>query len=243
MRPRWGWDTWPGSPGPAALGGRPPRRGGPTRWPSAAPTARLRRARPADADGLVSPSHGPSGGWRRARPSRSTTRCVRTWCWARGSSDEPVDDRRLGWVRRRPRRPGRRAPGPDRPPQRAVPHARQPRDHRRRVRRGSSVTLRDLEAEHPDLAVPDSPTSQVGAAPSALFAPVVHHVPMMSLDNTFSPEELRAWADRRGRSRCRPDTAFECELKIDGLAILPPLPGRPASCRRPPGGTAPRVRT
>jgi DNA ligase (NAD+) len=78
--------------------------------------------------------------------------------------------------------------------------------------------LRDLEAEHPDLAVPDSPTSQVGAALSTLFAPVVHHVRMMSLDNAFSPEELQAWADRVGK-QVPPDTAFECELKIDGLAI------------------------
>ena len=78
--------------------------------------------------------------------------------------------------------------------------------------------LRELEAEHPDLVVPDSPTAQVGAAPSTLFAPVVHHVPMMSLDNAFSPEELRAWADRVAK-QVPPDTAFECELKIDGLAI------------------------
>ncbi len=78
--------------------------------------------------------------------------------------------------------------------------------------------LRSLEADHPDLVVPDSPTARVGAAPSTLFAPVVHHVPMMSLDNAFSPEELRAWADRVGK-QVPPDTAFECELKIDGLAI------------------------
>jgi len=78
--------------------------------------------------------------------------------------------------------------------------------------------LRAIEADHPDLVVPDSPTGRVGAAPSALFAPVTHHVPMMSLDNAFSPEELRAWADRVGK-QVPPDTAFECELKIDGLAI------------------------
>jgi len=78
--------------------------------------------------------------------------------------------------------------------------------------------LRSLEADHPDLVVPDSPTARVGAAPSTLFAPVVHHVPMMSLDNAFSPDELRAWADRVGK-QVPPDTAFECELKIDGLAI------------------------
>jgi DNA ligase (NAD+) len=78
--------------------------------------------------------------------------------------------------------------------------------------------LRSIEADHPDLVVPDSPTAQVGAAPSTLFAPVDHHVPMMSLDNAFSPEELRAWADRVAK-QVPEDTAFECELKIDGLAI------------------------
>ena len=78
--------------------------------------------------------------------------------------------------------------------------------------------LRALEADHPDLAVPDSPISRVGAAPSTTFAPVIHHVPMMSLDNAFSPEELRAWADRVAK-QVPPDTALECELKIDGLAI------------------------
>jgi DNA ligase (NAD+) len=78
--------------------------------------------------------------------------------------------------------------------------------------------LRALEAEHPDLVVPDSPTASVGAAPSTLFAPVAHRVPMMSLDNAFSPEELQAWADRLAK-QIPADTAFVCELKIDGLAI------------------------
>jgi DNA ligase (NAD+) len=78
--------------------------------------------------------------------------------------------------------------------------------------------LRDIEADHPDLVVPDSPTSAVGAAPSTLFAPVVHRVPMMSLDNAFSADELKAWADRLAK-QVPEDTAFVCELKIDGLAI------------------------
>ncbi len=78
--------------------------------------------------------------------------------------------------------------------------------------------LRSIEADHPDLAVPGSPTSAVGAAPSPLFAPVAHRVPMMSLDNAFSPEELQAWADRLAK-QVAADTAFVCELKIDGLAI------------------------
>jgi DNA ligase (NAD+) len=78
--------------------------------------------------------------------------------------------------------------------------------------------LRSIEADHPDLVVPDSPTAAVGAAPSALFTPVAHRVPMMSLDNAFSPEELQAWADRLAK-QIPTDTAFVCELKIDGLAI------------------------
>ncbi len=78
--------------------------------------------------------------------------------------------------------------------------------------------LRAIEADHPDLVVPDSPTSSVGAPPSTLFAPVEHRVPMMSLDNAFTPEELQAWADRLAK-QIPADTAFVCELKIDGLAI------------------------
>jgi DNA ligase (NAD+) len=78
--------------------------------------------------------------------------------------------------------------------------------------------LRSLEAEYPDLVVPDSPSASVGAAPSTLFTPVAHRVPMMSLDNAFSPEELQAWADRLAK-QIPADTAFVCELKIDGLAI------------------------
>ncbi len=78
--------------------------------------------------------------------------------------------------------------------------------------------LRDIEADHPDLVVPDSPTATVGAAPSTLFTPVTHRVPMMSLDNAFGAEEMKAWADRLAR-QIPADTAFVCELKIDGLAI------------------------
>lgn len=77
--------------------------------------------------------------------------------------------------------------------------------------------LRSIEADHPDLVVPGSPTTVVGAPPSGLFAPVVHRVPMMSLDNVFSPDELRAWVDRVARS-VPENAAFVCELKIDGVA-------------------------
>jgi DNA ligase (NAD+) len=78
--------------------------------------------------------------------------------------------------------------------------------------------LRVIETDHPDLKVPGSPTETVGAEPSILFAPVVHRVPMMSLDNAFGADELDAWATRLSRS-VPADTAFVCELKIDGLAM------------------------
>ena len=52
--------------------------------------------------------------------------------------------------------------------------------------------LLELEAAHPELARADSPTQMVGADPSTLFAPVEHRVPMMSLDNAFDRDELRA---------------------------------------------------
>lgn len=78
--------------------------------------------------------------------------------------------------------------------------------------------LRAIEDAHPELVAADSPTSQVGAAPSALFTTVVHARPMMSLDNVFSADELRAWAERLAPVLPE-DTAFVCELKIDGLAI------------------------
>ncbi len=56
--------------------------------------------------------------------------------------------------------------------------------------------LRQLEADHPDLVVEGSSAQAVGGAPSALFAPVVHSVPMMSLDNAMSAAELLAWGQR-----------------------------------------------
>ena len=80
--------------------------------------------------------------------------------------------------------------------------------------------LRALEERHPDLVTADSPTQRVGSAPSALFAPVQHRVPMMSLDNAFDLDELQAWVDRIARIDPGVTGAdFECELKIDGLAM------------------------
>ena len=78
--------------------------------------------------------------------------------------------------------------------------------------------LQELEAAHPDLLDPRSPTRQVGSAPSPLFAPVEHLVLMMSLENAFSFEELRSWGERLSR-RVREASSFVCELKIDGVAM------------------------
>jgi len=76
-----------------------------------------------------------------------------------------------------------------------------------------------LEAEHPELITPDSPTQRVGAVPSNLFAPVTHQERMFSLDNAESTEELEAWEERISRQLGRPPTGYVCELKIDGLAV------------------------
>ena len=81
------------------------------------------------------------------------------------------------------------------------------------------VELRELEERHPELAAADSPTRTVGAAPSVLFAPVAHEVAMMSLDNAFDTDELRAWATRADSRLDGPAGPYVCELKFDGLAI------------------------
>jgi DNA ligase (NAD+) len=78
--------------------------------------------------------------------------------------------------------------------------------------------LIELEAAHPELVTPDSPTQRVGAPPSDLFAPVTHRTQMMSLDNCFSLEELKAWAKRLQRIIAKAD-GFVTELKMDGIAV------------------------
>ena len=78
--------------------------------------------------------------------------------------------------------------------------------------------LRALEQRFPDLVAPSSPTQRVGGKPSALFAPVAHPSPMLSLDNVFSTEDLRAWLGRLQRAVGN-HLDFVCELKIDGLAV------------------------
>ena len=79
--------------------------------------------------------------------------------------------------------------------------------------------LRDLEAEHPELADAESPSEIVGAAAITTFDPVVHAVPMTSLDNAMDEDELRAWGDRVAKGLGDQPVRYVCELKIDGLAI------------------------
>jgi DNA ligase (NAD+) len=78
--------------------------------------------------------------------------------------------------------------------------------------------LLELEHEHPELVDPDSPTQRPGAAVQSTFAAVTHLVPMMSLDNAFSKEELFAWGERAERALIGP-IRYVTEPKMDGLAM------------------------
>lgn len=79
--------------------------------------------------------------------------------------------------------------------------------------------LRDLEEAHPELASPDSPTQRVGAAPAAAFGVVTHRIPMLSLSNAFTVEQLRAWYTRITNLLGREVEDFSLEPKIDGVAV------------------------
>jgi DNA ligase (NAD+) len=80
--------------------------------------------------------------------------------------------------------------------------------------------LKALEAEHPELVTPDSPTQRVGGKPREGFVKTPHSRPMLSLDNAYNEAELRAW-DQRVRDAL-PSTErvrYVCELKLDGLSL------------------------
>jgi DNA ligase (NAD+) len=80
--------------------------------------------------------------------------------------------------------------------------------------------LKKLEQEHPELITSDSPTQRVGAAPLKEFSEVKHDVPMLSLENAFSDEEVAAFYQRvQDRLHTENDIEFVCEPKLDGLAI------------------------
>lgn len=81
--------------------------------------------------------------------------------------------------------------------------------------------LQQLETEHPELITPDSPSQRVGAAPADGFPSVAHAIPMLSLDNAFSREDIHAFAERVAeRLECTADEVeFTCEPKLDGAAV------------------------
>ena len=80
--------------------------------------------------------------------------------------------------------------------------------------------LKQLEAEHPGLRTPDSPTQRVGAEPASRLEKTRHLAPMLSLDNAFSPEELAAWEQRNARLVAEVVSGgYTVELKMDGLAV------------------------
>lgn len=79
--------------------------------------------------------------------------------------------------------------------------------------------LDELEAAHPELVTPDSPTQRVGNAPSSKFAEIRHAIPMLSLGNAFSEAEVRDFVRRIEDKLKRPVLEFSAEPKLDGLAI------------------------
>ncbi len=79
--------------------------------------------------------------------------------------------------------------------------------------------LKRLEAEHPKLITPDSPTQRVGGKPREGFVKAKHSSPMLSLDNAYSEEELRDWERRVHELSGRTDIEYMCELKLDGMSL------------------------
>lgn len=85
--------------------------------------------------------------------------------------------------------------------------------------------LATLEADHPDLVTPDSPTQRVGEKPASQFVSVTHGIPLYSLENAFSWSDMLAWRDRWQRhlrsnqGELPADISYGCELKIDGTAL------------------------
>lgn len=79
--------------------------------------------------------------------------------------------------------------------------------------------LKKIEADHPELITPDSPTQRVGGKPREGFVKVPHSVPMLSLDNAYNEEDLRNWERRVHELSGRKNVEFVCELKMDGMSM------------------------
>src|SRR5215469_391394 len=79
--------------------------------------------------------------------------------------------------------------------------------------------LKKLEAAHPELITPDSPTQRVGGKPREGFVKVEHSRPMLSLDNAYNEQELRDW-ERRARELAGSERLeYVCEFKMDGMSL------------------------
>ena len=79
--------------------------------------------------------------------------------------------------------------------------------------------LKRIEAAHPELVTPDSPTQRVGGKPREGVVKAAHSSPMLSLDNTYNAEDLRAWDRRVHELSGRTDVDCVCELKLDGMSL------------------------
>ena len=79
--------------------------------------------------------------------------------------------------------------------------------------------LKTIEAEHPELVTLDSPTQRVGGKPREGFLKAAHSSPMLSLDNTYSVDDLRNWERRVHELSGRKDIEYVCELKLDGMSL------------------------
>jgi DNA ligase (NAD+) len=80
--------------------------------------------------------------------------------------------------------------------------------------------LLELEAQHPELVTPDSPSQRVGSAPLGSFTQVTHAVPMLSLDKVFDEEDLKRFEERcKKRLGSDEGLVYSCEPKIDGVAV------------------------
>jgi DNA ligase (NAD+) len=79
--------------------------------------------------------------------------------------------------------------------------------------------LKGIEAEHPELLTPDSPTQRVGGKPREGFGKAPHSSPMLSLDNTYNVDDLRNWERRVHELSGRTDIDYVCELKLDGMSL------------------------
>src|SRR5271166_2866920 len=79
--------------------------------------------------------------------------------------------------------------------------------------------LKRIEAEHPELITPDSPTQRVGGKPREGVVKAPHSSPMLSLDNTYNVDELRNWERRVHELSGRDDIEYVCELKLDGMSL------------------------